>query len=71
MAPSWEAEDADEPDPVPRGAEMLVFDAGVFDEDDSGGHVSSVTPIDRHRRNALVDAKRPSADGMVPPHGPY
>jgi hypothetical protein len=51
--------------------ELMMFDQRVFDEDEHGGTVETVTPLEGRRINALVDAKRPSLEGTVPLHGAY
>jgi hypothetical protein len=51
--------------------ELIVFDQAVFEEDEHGGVVTTITPTDRRRVNALVDAKRPDAEGLVPLGGSY
>lgn len=66
--------DDDDPDlrdwPSDRG-EVMMFDSRLLDEDDFGGAVTWVTPTDRRRRLAVVDAKRPNQEGLVPLHGVY
>jgi hypothetical protein len=51
--------------------ELVMFDQPLFDEDEYGGIVETVTPVERRRIHALVDAKRPSLEGTVPLTGPY
>jgi hypothetical protein len=51
--------------------ELVMFDQRVFDEDEHGGTVETLTPLEGRRVNALVDAKRPSLEGTVPLHGAY
>jgi hypothetical protein len=43
-----------------------MFDQQLFDEDEYGGVLESVSPVERRRIHALVDAKRPSLKGTVP-----
>ena len=51
--------------------ELVMFDQRLFDEDEHGGTIETVTPIDARRIHALVDAKRPSPEGTVPLNGTY
>lgn len=51
--------------------ELVMFDQWVFDEDEHGGMVETVTPLKGRRINALVDAKRSSPEGTVPLSGTY
>ena len=51
--------------------ELVIFDQRVFDEDEHGGLVSTVTAKEGRRINALVEAQRPSPEGTVPLAGPY
>jgi hypothetical protein len=51
--------------------ELVMFDQRLFDEDEYGGIVETVTPVERRRIHALVDAKRPSLEGTVPLSGAY
>ena len=52
--------------------EVLFFSDQVLDLDSDGNQVNCVTPNSAAPRvHALVDAKRPSSEGLVPLHGPY
>jgi hypothetical protein len=51
--------------------ELVMFDQQLFDEDELGGILESISPLDRRRIHALVDAKRPSLEGRVPLTGAY
>ena len=51
--------------------ELVMFDQRLFDEDEYGGVVESISPVERRRIHALVDAKRPSLEGTVPLTGAY
>lgn len=51
--------------------ELVMFDQRLLDEDEYGGIVETVTPVERRRIHALVDAKRPSLEGTVPLTGAY
>jgi hypothetical protein len=51
--------------------ELVLFDERLFHEDEHGGTVETVTPLDRRRIHALIDAKRPSPEGTVPLSGAY
>jgi hypothetical protein len=51
--------------------ELVMFDQQLFDEDEYGGVLESVSPVERRRIHALVDAKRPSLKGTVPLTGAY
>jgi hypothetical protein len=51
--------------------ELVMFDQQLFDEDEYGGVLESVSPVERRRIHAPVDAKRPSLEGTVPLTGTY
>jgi hypothetical protein len=51
--------------------DLVMFDQRLFDEGEYGGIVETVTPVERRRIHALVDAKRPSPEGTVPLSGAY
>jgi hypothetical protein len=51
--------------------ELVMFDQQLFDEDELGGILESISPLERRRIHALVDAKRPSLEGTVPLTGAY
>ena len=52
-------------------AVTLVIDEAVLDLDEDGCVVATPSPAGKRRLHAVVDAKRPSAEGLVPTSGPY
>lgn len=54
-----------------RPGEAVFFTDEVFDLAPDGSLIEAVTAYPNRRINALVDAKRPNAEGLVPRSGPY
>jgi hypothetical protein len=51
--------------------EVYGFRASVLDEDAAGDPIAGVSPLERRRVHALLDAKIPDSTGRVPRSGPY
>ena len=58
-------------DPAFWRGEVYGFTASVLDEDAGGVPIAGVSPLERRRVHALLDAKIPDSAGRVPRSGPY